>query len=24
LRVILQHWADYLVGAAVRDEKHRI
>ena len=24
LRVIVQHWADYLVGAAVRNEKHRI
>ena len=24
LRVIVQHWADYLVGAAVRDEKNRI
>jgi hypothetical protein len=24
LRVIVQHWADYLVGAAVRDEKNQI
>ena len=24
LRVIVQHWADYLAGAAARDEKHRI